>query len=194
MCGRPPPAFGVGRGASCYELGNTPGTQRTVHRCSTFPLFELDHSQSVANPRVDVSEHARCFGQAVVRSPPDEIAAQLLRHRGMAPPSVPAGHVPDAFLHRPKGLGCHAPSDRLSLVPETVAQECPAFWSRHRTLRLVDSQPEPRIETRERLHHVRARPLRSDIDVQIICVTDEGDSAFLQLLVHFVEEHVGQQR
>jgi hypothetical protein len=135
-----------------------------------------------------------CIGKAEVVLPSWQVAPECLNHRWYASSSRPVSDLPDAFLHGCKGFGCNAQFDRAFLVEAAVAQEFAVFWPCHCALLLVDSEPESRIEPLERLHHVFTRALRPDVCVQVIRVADEGDSAFLKLLVHLVEEHVGHQR
>src|SRR6266852_367254 len=195
VSGRPPPAFAVGGDLRGRALRETSGAQFTEDLCAPLPLFELDHSESSANPGIEVLKTSGRLIEAEVFPPPGQVAPQLRHHYVQASPSGPTSNLSDTSLHRCKGRRRNTSLDLSSLsVPETVAEKFAVLRPRHRALRLVDLQPEMRVQPPKRLHGVFPRPLGPDVHVQVVGVTDETEPAPLQLLVHFVEEHVCQQR
>ena len=160
-----------------------------------FHCLSCTSLQPVTDPLVKAVEHAGRIGEPEILLPAPEVAPQFRDDPIHGSSTVPGGDLPDTFLHRCKGLRRDAPLHLPSRGhPETVAQELPIPRSRHRALRLVDPEPEPRIEPPQRLHHVLACPPGPHVHVAVVGVAHEGVPALLQLLVHLVEEHVRQQR
>ena len=94
-----------------------------------------------------------------------------------------------------KGLRRNAASDLAPCgYPEAVAQELAAPHPRHRTLVLVDPEPELRVPLPQGDQHSISRSLRPHVHIAVIGVADERMPASFQFLVHFVQEHVRQQR
>src|SRR5713226_10639115 len=72
-----PPAAGVAGHSRGCVLGHTPGAQLAIDGRAPFPLLELNRSQAVADPFVEVAEHTWGICQPEILLPAREIAAQL---------------------------------------------------------------------------------------------------------------------
>ena len=78
--------------------------------------------------------------------------------------------------------------------PHAVAQELASPHPRHRRLRLIDPQLELRVAPTQPFEHPLASPQTAHIDVAVVSVAHEPMAPALQLPIHFVKQHVGQQR
>jgi hypothetical protein len=135
----------------------------------------------VADPLVEAVEDVGRIRELEVPLPASEVTPQLHDHDRNGPATVPCSHLPDALLHRFKSLGRDAPLHHSSRShPEAVAEEFSVLRSRHRTLHLVDAQPESSVQTPKRRHHVLARPSQPNIHVAIVGVAHEGVTALLR--------------
>jgi hypothetical protein len=155
----------------------------------------MDGSEAVSDPLVDVAEDARRIRQPEVVPPADEIAAQLRDNLLDAPTARPLRDEADALLHGLKGLARDPAFHHTSrTTPKGIAKDFAIPPEVHGAFRLVDAEPELCVEPPEQPHHALARTPRPHVDVAIVGVAHEGVSAFLQLLINFVEQHVRKQR
>src|SRR5688572_8405561 len=69
-----PPAAAVAGHYRGVAFGQSPGAQLAVDGRAPAPLFEVDGSESVANPLVQLCEDFRSVRQAEVLLPPKQIA------------------------------------------------------------------------------------------------------------------------
>src|SRR5262249_17721126 len=195
VCRRLPPSSAVGSYAPGGAVCHTAGDHRPIDDGAAFPVLELHRTQAMANPLVEVVEDARGLGEPEVTLPSVEIAPEALADLREALPGGTPGHRAYTLLQALDGLRCQAPANRSSRGhPEGEAKELPCRGARHLALGLVDAQLQPPKELAQRCHHPLARPLRPHIDVEVVSVAHERMPASLQLLVHLVQEHVGQER
>ena len=95
-----------------------------------------------------------------------------------------------------KPLQSFGRDEALDLWTSTKAkpEKLPFLWSRHRTLRLIDSELELLCdESRDALHHPLPRPLAANVDITVIRISNETMTPALQLPVEFVEHEVTEQ-
>src|SRR5271163_1200597 len=101
-------------------------------------------------------------------------------------PPCPAGHVPDLRLEFVEGFWRDAPL--APVIRDAEPQKLALLRSRHRTLRLVDLQPQLcGQEPAHRGHHPFAGADAANIDVAVVRVTAETVTPAGQLLVEIVE-------
>ena len=144
-----PPAASVGRRCAGQPVRESPGAQLAVDGRPALPLLELHRPQPVADPLVEVAEDPRASRPAG-SSPSSRRDTPAVPRTTccQAPPAVPArdaaGRAPSS---RSRAFGRDAAFDHPSRGhPEAVAQELAVPHPRHRALRLVDPQPEPRVQ------------------------------------------------
>src|ERR1700719_1876285 len=94
---------------------------------------------------------------------------QFLDNLRQTQPSCPAGLLPDPRLECVEGLWRNAPL--APVIRDAEPQELALLRSRHRTLRLVDLQPQLRgQEPAHRGHDPFAGALTANIDVAVVGV------------------------
>jgi hypothetical protein len=105
-----PPAATVARHPRGFDYRETSGPQLAIDGRSPVPLFEMDGSESVTNPFVQVGENSGGVRQAEVLLPSQQVAPKPCAYLFNAPP--------DAFTARPPDLR------HLSLDPRGFAINC----------------------------------------------------------------------
>src|SRR4029077_11943463 len=96
------------------ELRNSSATQFLEAVRPVLPLPPKIHTQSSADPRSQVSEHARGLTEAKVAAPSNQVWSQLFDDLWQRFPQRPASHVPDPRLECGEGLRRAA---ALAIVP-----------------------------------------------------------------------------
>src|SRR4029077_3378848 len=91
------------------ELRNSSATQFLEAVRPVLPLPPKIHTQSSADPRSQVSEHARGLTEAKVAAPSNQVWSQLFNDLWQRFPQRPASHVPDPRLECGEGLRRNAP-------------------------------------------------------------------------------------
>src|SRR5262249_12608195 len=153
VCRRVPPSSAVGSHAPGGAVCHTAGDHRPIDDGAAFPVLELHRAQAVANPLVEVLEHAWSLGEPEVGLPSAEIASESLAALRAALPGRTPGHRAYALLQALNGLRCQAPANRPSRsYPEGEAEELPCRGARHLALGFVDAQLEAVEQLAQRCH------------------------------------------
>jgi transposase len=133
-------------------------------------VLELDSTQTVANPFVQTAEDTRGISQPEVTLPAHQILPKFLRYLYKAPPTTPAGYLPDAVFHPHKGSACDSDANGLARgQPKGKPEEVAARRPINRALGLVYLEPELAEPNNQRTHHALTGPLRPDEHAQIVC-------------------------
>src|SRR5665213_3770819 len=193
--GAVPPSAGIGSRLSGVMVRHSASHHFAVDDRTTLPVLELYCPQTVANPTLKIGEHARCLCEPEVSLPARQVPSERFAYLREASSGAAPGQFSHALLHTHDGLCGYAPPNRPSRgCPEREAEELRCRGARHLALGLVDAELQLPKQLAQRGHDPLARTLRPNVNVQIVSVADEGMPAPLQLLVDFVQQHVGQQR
>src|SRR6202044_1238279 len=107
--------------------------------------------------------------EAEVAAPSDEVWLQFLDNLRQTEPSCSAGLLPEPRLECVEGLWRDTPL--ATVIRDAEPQELALLRSRHRTLRLVDLQPQLRgQEPAHRGHDPLAGTATAHIDVAVVRV------------------------
>src|SRR5262249_8576255 len=174
------------------ELCNASTAQLLEAIVPVLPLPPKIHTQSSADPRLQIGEHSRGLTKAEVATPSNQIRPQLFDDLWQGFTPCPASDLPDPRFEFGKSLRRDAPF--APIVRDTKTQELPLLWPCHRAFRLVDLQLEPvGQEPAYRGHDPLAGAATAEVDVEVGGVGAEGETPPFQFLVEIVEHEVAQK-
>ena len=191
--GVPPPPK-VASDAQRFVLAGTQPAQRAVGRRPASPVLELHGSHPMPQPLVQPLHHRGRLRQPEVRLPAWHIDPQIGNDLFHAATPAAARELAHALAQHVQRLTRNRQLGATLGRAEAVAQELAPPHRCHRRLRLVDLQLELGVADSQRLQHPLACPAALDIDVAVVGVTHEPVAPAFQLPIHFVQQHVGQQR
>src|SRR5205809_1426933 len=108
-----PPVAAKPRGHAGHGVGNAPSPPFPVDRRAPLPVFEMEGAQAPVQPLVYIGKDPRRVGEAEVRPPPHQVAAEFGHDPPDTPSPVPSGELSDPLLHRLQGLGRDAAGNHL---------------------------------------------------------------------------------
>ena len=158
---------------------------RWSHWLTMFPRPIATKVADVSDPAAPNPYQVAIAALGATLSPFDATQYRGRELPGQHPPASDSrgGFGGDAALH------LASPS-----TPKGVAEELAVLRSIHRALGFVHAEAKTRVELPKQLHHALARSPRPHVYVAVVGIADERVSAFLQLLVDLVQEHVREQR
>jgi hypothetical protein len=160
-------------------------------RSAPLPLLPEEAAYATAYPFIQALQHAWRFAETEVATPTRQVPVQRADHLVSADPSRALSQLPDSILEASQRLGRNAPFD-LYPVREGESEEFARVWPRDRALRLIDLQLQLAGEEGfQPHHHPLARAFAAYIDVTVVGVPRESQSASLKLPVEVVEHQVG---
>jgi len=180
-------------GLSGQITANPAGSQFLESGPAALPLLPEEAADTATNPFIEALQHAWGFAETKVATPASEISLQRTNYLVDADASraLSLCQFPDPFLEASQCLGCDAPFD-LFPVREGKTQKLPRVWWRDRAFRIVDRQLELASEEGfEAHHHSLASAFAAYVDVTIVGVPHEPQSALLKQLIKIVEHQIG---
>ena len=188
----PRAAIAAGREDGVLRI-HTAFPQLAEARARPVPLLPNDGAEAPPNPLVKTSENRGRLAEAEVRPPSEQIRGQLPHHLAKAHAPYPSCQHPDS-LPEPNHRRGGQPPLRPGAARKAKAQKRPYPSRRHRALRRVDLELEPRgDEARKACHHAMSRTSTVDIHVTVVRIAHETVTAAFQLAVQGVEHNVRQQ-
>ena len=159
-------------------------------RAGPRPLLPDDGPKPPPNPLVKTSENRGRFAEAEVRPPPAQVGREFLHHLAQTHPTYPSGQLPDSRSKPDQRLLGEAPLRSLA-VSKAEAQKRPLPCRRHRALRRIDFEFQPRRdEERDARHHAMSRSRAADVHVAVVRIPHEAVTATFKLAVQRVQHDV----
>ena len=137
-----PPAAHVLRHFQRITRAGFQRDQRGVSRASAFPMFQVDHSQTMAQPFVQFKEHSGRFAQSEVILPTQLIRAELFHDLFDAFATATSCQLPNPDFVGLQRFRGNAPLDLTFIPIETKTQKLPLRRFRNRAFRFIELQPK----------------------------------------------------
>src|SRR6266702_3954423 len=126
-------------------------------------------------PFIKLAEYPWRLRQSEVGLPTRQITPQFLSHLIYASTAIALRDLTQPPLQR-------------------VAQKLPPKRTCHRTLALVDLEPQAFVELAQPRHHPLARFLTAHVHVAVVRIAHKPMATPLQFPIHLVQQYIGQQR
>src|SRR5690606_22964956 len=128
-------------------------------------------------------KHRRRLAEPEVAAPSRQVTTKIGDHLVQADTPVPFREFPNSLLEPQERFWRDAPF-RLLAAGEAEPQKLPFRWSGHGAFRLVDFELElVGDESCDDLHHTFTGAATADIDVAVVSVPHEAETASLQFFV-----------
>src|SRR5258708_22762482 len=98
-----------------FVVGDSAISHFAVDDRTTLPVLELYCPQTMANPTVEIGEHARGLCEPEVGLPTLQVYSERFAYLREASSGAAPGQLPHTLLHARDGLWRHPPPDRSSL-------------------------------------------------------------------------------
>ena len=158
-------------------------------------MLELQRPQPVSQPFVQLTKDPRRLCQTEIILPAWDIVPQALRDFAQIAATSATRQLPDARLEGRQRFGRHRAFElAVGGYPKAVAEKLPARHAPHRGFAVIDLQMQTLIAAPQSGQYPFARALTAHIDIAVIGVTYKALTVALQHPIHFVQQHIGQQR
>src|SRR6266704_5922763 len=142
-------------------------------------------------PFIKLAEYPWRLRQSEVGLPTRQITPQFLSHLIYASTAIALRDLTQPPLQRVKRrLGHRTFHFASGCAPQRVAQKLPPKLTCHRTLALVDLEPQAFVELAQPRHHPLARFLTAHVHVAVVRIAHKPMATPLQFPIHLVQQYI----